>query len=400
MTPGRLTRGSDQGLGLEHPVHGEPAHEGLEPAGAGRFLGVHAEAVTTLFIQVELGRLLGRTPAVDQPETAIAEEGIVGGERDEQRRSVGRDGHRSQRTVDVADERRLGVLPDQRGRHGQHRAGRKTDHADAVRIDLPLGGAAPDQGEGGARVRDLRREASHHLLRVGARRPARGARKHLGHRTFESGHVRRGLVQPVLEDECRNATLGQRAGDIPAFVLHRQGSETAAWSNDDGGAAGLGRIGQERRDRRYRDVTSELAAVLGVPRFWSLRAGERAGADLDRIRLIGDGDRRHLVVCLAKDRRRECTGHRQNGRPERAPPCRNECRTHHHSLLDSLLSTRRFAPEARGLSHTRDPRGRYRHRLSLNTGILRRRGAPVSRSLSRPAGARLTLRAKRLRARR
>jgi hypothetical protein len=36
-------------------------------------------------------------------------------------------------------------------------AGGKTDHADAVRIDLPLGGAAPDQGEGGARVRDLRR---------------------------------------------------------------------------------------------------------------------------------------------------------------------------------------------------------------------------------------------------
>jgi hypothetical protein len=27
-------------LGLEHTVHGEPAHEGIEPAGAGRFLGV------------------------------------------------------------------------------------------------------------------------------------------------------------------------------------------------------------------------------------------------------------------------------------------------------------------------------------------------------------------------
>src|SRR5512143_940207 len=80
------------GLWLEHPVHGEPAREGIEPAGAGRFLGVHAEAVTTLFIEVELGGLLGRTPAVDQPETAIAEKGIVGGERDEQRRSVGGDG--------------------------------------------------------------------------------------------------------------------------------------------------------------------------------------------------------------------------------------------------------------------------------------------------------------------
>ena len=160
---------------------------------------------------------------------------------------------------------------------GQHGAGRETDHADAVRIDLPLGGAAPDQGEGGARVLELRREASRHLLRIRrrSRARARGAREHLLHRAFESGHVRRGLVQAVLENECRHAALGQRASDIPAFVLHRQGSKTAARSHDDGGAAGLGRVGQERRDRRHRDVASELAAVLGVPRFSSLRVGER-----------------------------------------------------------------------------------------------------------------------------
>jgi len=206
---------------------------------------VHAEAVTTLLIEVELRGLPGRTPTFDQSETAIGEERIVGGERDEQWRRVGRDSHRGQRTVDDADERRLGVLPGQLGQQGQHGAGREPDHADAGRIDLPLGRAAPDQGEGGARVLELRREASRHLLGIRRRRRARarGAREHLLHRAFESGHVRRGLVQPVLEHECRHAALGQRASDIPAFVLHRQRSKAAARSHDDGGTAGLGWVG-------------------------------------------------------------------------------------------------------------------------------------------------------------
>jgi hypothetical protein len=203
--------------------------------------------------------------------------------------------------------------------------------------------AAPDHGEGGAGVRDLRREPGHHLLRIGARRPRRGARKHLGHRAFEAGHVGRGLVQAVLEDECRHAALGQRAGDIPSFVLHRQSSETAPGRNHDRGAAGLGPVGQERRDRRDRDVASELAAILGVPRFLSGSIGERAGADLDRTRLIGDGDRRHLVVRLPKNGPRERTGGHQNRRPERDPKCRNECRTLGHGCLTSswgLLGSR------------------------------------------------------------
>src|SRR5690606_3405662 len=54
-------------LGVEHPVHGEPTHEGIEPAGAGRFLGVHAEAVTALLIKVKFDRLFSRAPALDQP---------------------------------------------------------------------------------------------------------------------------------------------------------------------------------------------------------------------------------------------------------------------------------------------------------------------------------------------
>jgi hypothetical protein len=180
---------------------------------------------------------------------------------------------------------------------------------------LPLGGAAPNLRERGARVRDLRREPGRHLLRIGARRPGRGAREHLGHGALEAGHIRRGLVQAVLEHECRHASLGERAGDVPAFVLHRQGSENPRRRHHDRGAAGSGRVGQERRDRRDRDVARELAAVLGVPRFLSFRVGERAGADLDRRRLIGDGDRRHLVVELPEGGPRECAHRRQDGRP-------------------------------------------------------------------------------------
>ena len=65
-----------------------------------------------------------------------------------------------------------------------------------------------------------------------------------------------------------------RATFQPSFSMDRV-LKTAARSHDDGGTAGLGRVGQERRDRRHRDVASELAAVLGVPRFSSLRVGER-----------------------------------------------------------------------------------------------------------------------------
>src|SRR5690606_522742 len=37
-------------------VHPQPAHPGIEPAGAGGFLLVHAEAVATLLVVVELDR--------------------------------------------------------------------------------------------------------------------------------------------------------------------------------------------------------------------------------------------------------------------------------------------------------------------------------------------------------
>ena len=64
------------------------------------FPSVHAEAVPALLVEVELDRPLRRPPAVDQPEAAIAEQRIVGGERDEHRRRVRRHRHRRERAVD------------------------------------------------------------------------------------------------------------------------------------------------------------------------------------------------------------------------------------------------------------------------------------------------------------
>src|SRR5436305_984322 len=52
--------------GLQPAVHPHPAREGIEPAGAGGFLLVHAESVSALFVEVELDRPFCRPPAVDQ----------------------------------------------------------------------------------------------------------------------------------------------------------------------------------------------------------------------------------------------------------------------------------------------------------------------------------------------
>ena len=156
----------------------DPADKGIEPARARRFLGVHAEAVATLLIEVELAGS-GRTPAVNQSETAIREERIVGSKRDEQWRSVGRDGHRGERTVDDADERRLGVLPGElvtrvsmapaekptmpmRSGSIFHSAARRRIRAKAARASSSCGArpaiSAPDQGakqDAGARAENI-----------------------------------------------------------------------------------------------------------------------------------------------------------------------------------------------------------------------------------------------------
>ena len=220
-------------------------------------------------------------------------------------------------------------------------------------------GAPPDQGEGGARILDLRREARHHLLRIGGRRGPRpgDAREHLLHRSFEAGHVRRRLVQAVLENEGRHAALGERARHIPAFVLHRQRPEAAARRDDDGGTARLGGVGQKRRERRHRDVAGELAAVLGVPRLLRLRVRERAGANLDRVRLIGRRDRRHRVVRLREDGRRARAGRDQNRGRKQMSPGGNEHRMPHHAAeLPSEDSLVRSGSPA-SFSHLRVLRG-------------------------------------------
>lgn len=66
-------------------MHVEPPSEGIEPAGTGRRLVIHAEAMPALLEQMEFNGAPGRTPAVDQAEPVIRKERIIGRERNEQR---------------------------------------------------------------------------------------------------------------------------------------------------------------------------------------------------------------------------------------------------------------------------------------------------------------------------
>src|SRR5690606_30178678 len=68
---GRPPRAGVTGLlrGRQVTVHLQPADPGLEPAGAGGVLLVHAEAVAAALVVVELHRAPGLLPALDQAET-------------------------------------------------------------------------------------------------------------------------------------------------------------------------------------------------------------------------------------------------------------------------------------------------------------------------------------------
>ena len=59
-------------------MHSEPAHKGVEPAGARSFLRVHPEAMATLFIKMEFDRALRSLLAFDEPEAAVPEERVIG----------------------------------------------------------------------------------------------------------------------------------------------------------------------------------------------------------------------------------------------------------------------------------------------------------------------------------
>src|SRR3954454_21729696 len=85
---------------LQYAVHAQPAHQCIEPAGAGRFLGVHAKPVSALFVEVKLDRPLRRDPALDQPHAPAPEEGIIDGERDDHWRRFSRDFRWLNRYVD------------------------------------------------------------------------------------------------------------------------------------------------------------------------------------------------------------------------------------------------------------------------------------------------------------
>lgn len=244
--------------------------------------------------------------------------GIVGGQCDEQGWRVG--GHREgcERAIDVADECGLGILPRERRRHGEHGAGGEADHADAIGIDPPFLRALADQYEGGAGVGDLRRQPRDRRPRFGPWRP-RGAREHLAHRSFECRHVLRRLVEPVFEHERGHAPVGERPGDIPALIRHRQRPEAAARCDDDRRARCPGRIGQERRERGDGDVACEDAAILAVPGLGSGRARQWPGPELDRVRLRRCRDRGHAVVLGMGCRREPPRGGNQRQQPDPGP---------------------------------------------------------------------------------
>ena len=66
--------------------------------------------MATLFIKMEFDGMLRCPPAIDEAIATVREERIVGSKGDEQRRRVGRNSQRRERTVDVADEGWLRIL--------------------------------------------------------------------------------------------------------------------------------------------------------------------------------------------------------------------------------------------------------------------------------------------------
>ena len=141
--------------------------------------------------------------------------------------------------------------------------------------------------------------ASRAAISAGEGRVAGGHRRCLparARRPREGIEVCRRLVETVFEHERRDALVGQRAGDVPALVLHRQRAEAPAGCDDHRGAGRLRRVREEGREGGDGDVPRELAAVLAVPRLGRGRARQRARAELDRVGLRRDLDGRHLVV--------------------------------------------------------------------------------------------------------
>ena len=277
--------------------------EFVEPTGAGGLLRIHAEPVSALLEQVELRRALCREPALDDARLSLPEERIIGGDRDEQRRRIGRNGHGGDGPVDVADEGRFRVLSGNGRRQRQHGAGREADHADAVRIDVPFRRAAADQGKGGAGVLELRSDRRRHRLGSGRPgRPSGSAGEHLLHGLFEAGHVCRRLHEPVLQHECRDPLGGERLGDVRSFILHGKGAEAPAGRHHHCGPGRVGRIRQIGSQRGDRDVARKEAPVLAVPGLLRRCTGKRRRSNLDRVRLRRRRNRRHLV--LLGERRR------------------------------------------------------------------------------------------------
>jgi hypothetical protein len=119
----------------------QPLREMPDPVvGAGARVA-HAEAMVAGRIHVQLDGLAGGAPGLEDRHAGVAEQRIVGGQRDKGGRRVGRHRARRRRAIDHAHE--IGTAGRVIGGghvHRRHAAGGKAEHADAPGVDAVIGG--------------------------------------------------------------------------------------------------------------------------------------------------------------------------------------------------------------------------------------------------------------------
>ena len=152
----------------------------------------HPESMTACLVHVELHGPAGCLPGIEQTKPLLRKQWIVGGDHGEHRRRVRRHFHRLHRTVDRGDEGRLCLWRCQRGDHGDHRTGRKTDHSYASGIHAPLLRARPDEREGGFGVGNLFGPFSRQIIWPQATIRVAGVGEHGCHGRLEFTHRPRG----------------------------------------------------------------------------------------------------------------------------------------------------------------------------------------------------------------
>ncbi|SCG11524.1 hypothetical protein GA0115260_114147 [Streptomyces sp. MnatMP-M27] len=235
-------------------------------------------------VDVGLDGATHRAPRPHQAQGVLEADGVVGRHGGEQWwRVVGCRQVVGVAAVDAGDEvRSFGRVFGSGGVGGEEATRREADQAEAARVDPPLPGAFPYEGEGAPGVveGEARRGAGH--VRDGGR--GRGLGRHLGQvcgaALGEFRHGRARGLKAVLEQERRDAPAAQPLGHRRALVVHGQHQESAAGCDDDRGARGLFGLGQVRRLGGYDDVADREVAGRstegGLAVFPVLRPWRRA----------------------------------------------------------------------------------------------------------------------------